>query len=328
MSSILDDLKARARKALACWALSEQEPKLLKYRENAVFRVELPNGEGAALRLHRPGYHSEAALRSELLWMDDLRNNGLDVPRPIPAADGSLLVALDRSNEQYADLIGWVDGQQIGESGKLLEHTADELARIYRLVGASMAEMHNISDRWSPPASFTRSAWDRQGLLGESPLWGRFWDCPGLSTEDRTLLAGLRIELQQRMDALSADLDYGLIHADLVRENVLVNGDRVALIDFDDSGYGYRLFEIATALLRNRREPHYPLIVSSLIEGYRSKRSLSDATLANLPLFLLLRSLTYIGWAGERSELPDAGDRLARYIRDTRELAQAVETAG
>ena len=46
------------------------------------------------------------------------------------------------------------------------------------------------------------------------------------------------------------DLDYGLIHADSVRDNMLVDkSGKVSLIDFDASGYGFRLFDIATLLI-------------------------------------------------------------------------------
>lgn len=324
MSDVLADLQRLARQAIRAWNLPEQEPELLKYRENAVFKVYLADGAKAALRLHRPGYHSEAALRSELEWMDELRRHGLDVPQPIAAASGQFLVDLGGESPMFADLIGWVDGRQIGETGKPLDYHEAEVGRIYRALGVAMAEMHSISDRWTPPKSFTRSAWDRDGLLGETPLWGNFWNCPGIRTEDAAFLRALRARLLSRLKAVADSLDYGLIHADLVRENVLVDGDRVALIDFDDCGYGFRLFDIATTLLRNRRERHYEIIQTSLIGGYRSRRSLRDEELKHLPLFLLLRSLTYIGWAGTRRELPDVKERLARYVADARSLVEGV----
>jgi hypothetical protein len=45
----------------------------------------------------------------------------------------------------------------------------------------------------------------------------------------------------------------------------------------------------------------------------------------HLPLFLLLRSLTYIGWAGARRELPDSEERLRRYVAEARDLAGLLE---
>ncbi len=322
MSVAIEKLTRRATDALRHWDLPAQVPELLKYRENAVFKVRLPFGEAAALRLHRPGYHSEAAMRSELAFMKLLGDHGLDVPKPIPTKTGTLLAPVAGEETQFVDLIGWVAGRQVGESGKPLEHSDTEVAGIYRKIGEAMARLHDIADAWRTPVDFMRPSWNEDGLVGDEPLWGRFWDCPGLAEQDREFLTELRDRLRLRIEALPVDLDYGLIHADLVRENVLVDDGRIALIDFDDCGHGWRLFDIATALLRNRREPRYGAIRQALIEGYRSRRVLGDATLAYLPFFLLLRGVTYIGWAAARPELPDHEDRLARYTAEVRELAR------
>jgi Ser/Thr protein kinase RdoA (MazF antagonist) len=319
-----DALDNRARQALAHWGVADQRPELLKYRENAVFRVRLPDGRPAALRLHRAGYHGEAALRSELQFMAALGDGGLAVPRPIAAADGRLLVALPDAGDftaQHADIIGWMDGQALGESGKPLSHRPEKLGAIFSALGATMAEMHDIADRWTPPRGFWRAAWDGDGLLGERPLWGRFWDCNALSSTQAAALSALRHDLRQRLTTLPAQ-DFGLIHADLVRENVLVGERGIVFIDFDDAGYGFRLFDIATALLKNRREPAYEAIEDALISGYRSRRALPDEALSCLPLFLVLRSLTYIGWFASRPELPAARERVLRYADETLTLAE------
>ena len=319
-------LDRRARQALVHWGAADQRPELLKYRENAVFRVRLGDGRPAALRLHRAGYHGEAALRSELQWMAALGDGGLAVPRPIAAADGRLLVALPDAGDftaQHADILGWMDGQALGESGKPLSHAPEKLGAIFSVLGATMAEMHNLADRWTPPEGFWRPAWDAEGLLGERPLWGRFWDCDALSSTQAAALSALRHDLRRRLATLPAQ-DFGLIHADLVRENVLVGERGVVFIDFDDAGYGFRLFDIATALLKNRREPAYEAIEAALIAGYRSRRSLTEEALSGLPLFLVLRSLTYIGWFAARPELPGARERVLRYADETLALAEEL----
>lgn len=318
-------LRARAVEALSLWNGSGQAPRLLKYRENAVFRVELED-EPAALRIHRAGYHDAAALRSELAWMAHLRANGLAVPRPIPARDGSLLKHLAGDadfGEQHADAMSWVDGAPLGESGVALNLKGERLASVFFAIGSAMARMHSLSDGWTLPSDFRRPAWDFDGLLGERPLWGRFWDCAALSTAQREALAKLRLNLQPVLQSHASALDYGLIHADLVRENVFVNGDRVAFLDFDDSGFGWRMFDIATALIKNRSEPEYDSIQRSLIAGYRSEQSLTDETLATLPLFTVLRQLTYIGWFAARPELPDAARRITKFADES--LAMAAD---
>lgn len=319
-------LDRRACQALTHWGVADQRPELLKYRENAVFRVRLGDGRPAALRLHRAGYHGVDALRSELQWMAALGDGGLAVPQPITAVDGRLLVALPENGAfaaQHADVIGWMVGEPLGESGKALALPPERLGTIFAALGASMARMHDIADRWAPPAEFWRPAWDADGLLGERPLWGRFWDCDGLSSAQAAGLSALRHDLRRHLATLPTPAqDFGLIHADLVRENVLVAENAVTFIDFDDAGRGFRLFDIATALLKNRREPAYEAIQSALISGYRSRRALPDEALSHLPLFLVLRSLTYIGWFAARPELPGARERVRRYADETLALTE------
>lgn len=320
MDGILEALTARASAALAHWDLPVQVPELIKYRENAVFKVKLAWGEPAALRLHRPAYHSAAALASELAFMASLRDRGLAVPEPIPAANGALLVAFG-DGPDHADLIGWMEGEALGETGVPLDGKGRDLPAIFAAVGREMALLHGAADAFRRPEGFERPAWDAAGLLGERPFWGRFWDCPALAPADRGWLTALRAALSDRLATVAPGLDYGLIHADIVRENIFVRKASVAFIDFDDCGFGFRLFDLATTLLRNRREPDYPALRHALLEGYAAARPQARAEFAHLPLFLLLRALTYIGWAAERPDLHDNADRLRRYVADARALA-------
>lgn len=330
-TGFMESLHRRARAALSHWGLSGSALTLLKYRENAVFRVTLDTGEPAVLRLHRPGYHDEAALASELAWMDTLRAGGLRVPAPVPTQDGRHIIALaagDGFGLQHADIVSWIDGSPLGETGIPLPYPAERLAAIFFSLGVSMARLHALSDAWSPPATFHRPRWDAEGLVGDAPLWGRFWDCPGLSAADAADLTTLRQRLRARLAAVPpGTLDSGLIHADLVRENVIVDeaGDGIAMIDFDDGGSGFRMFDIATALFKNRSEPHYAEIEAGLIGGYRSVRPLAEAALETLPLFMALRGVTYVGWIGARLETPDARARMQRYVCDALQLGRALD---
>ena len=90
--------------------------------------------------------------------------------------------------------------------------------------------------------------------------------------------------------------------ADLHPHNLLVNGDQLHVIDFDDSGFGWHQYEIAVALDAYRKPPHFEVARDALIAGYRSERPLSDAAIELLPMFLLIRSLALLGWLHERPE--------------------------
>lgn len=319
MDAVPDHLMADIAKAAArSWNTDGSPPELVKNRENAIFRIKLESGADAALRIHRLGYHDDTALRSELQWMAALGDAGLSVPRPIAAKNGVLLVTCGDTRapgERHADVLQWLGGAPLGETGKPLGHSRDRLSGIFAQVGAAMAKLHGVSDRWRMPNGFRRHAWDQDGLLGETPFWGRFWENENLSPDQRTTISAARKRAVRDLAAYARTGDYGLIHADLVRENILVDGNRIHLIDFDDAGFGWRIFDIATALHRNRSEPDYPLIRDALISGYRSERGLRDDDIAALPLFLLLRGFTYLGWIMTRMSERDAEIRLRRFIK-------------
>ncbi|SDX90386.1 phosphotransferase enzyme family protein [Citreimonas salinaria] len=308
MSDVVD-------KALSLWGMAGAHNRLIAARENSVFRVD-HGGVSFALRLHRQGYRSDAELWSELEWMAAVAQGGLLVPSPVRSASGHLLE--DVSGVQV-DMLSWLPGQPLGESGLL----DDPQARrdVFSRIGHEMARLHAISDKWKAPEGFTRCAWDRDGLLGADPLWGRFWDNPALSEGERTLFRRVRDEADRRLESIEDGLDYGLIHADLVRENVMVDGSRVQLIDFDDSGYGFRLFDLATTLVKFTDAPDYPALRHALVEGYRSQRGI-DTT--HLDFFVLLRALTYVGWIIDRMHEGGASERNTRYLGAARALADQV----
>ena len=153
----------------------------------------------------------------------------------------------------------------------------------------------------SSDLGFTRHRLDRDGLLGESPWWGRFWDVPEISTAQRPVVEAIRVYLDDVLRHLGTDpRTFGLIHADLLPNNVLVHRGEAYVIDFDDAGYGWHhydmavsLYEIAEATLRAERR-------AALLEGYRTVRDFSTADEALLPAFHVLRQLQAVGWMHPR----------------------------
>jgi Ser/Thr protein kinase RdoA (MazF antagonist) len=199
------------------------------------------------------------------------------------------------------DVFEWVDGRQLGSVESGIAGGEAAVAAQYLKIGAIAARMHNQTAGWQPPPGFRRHAWDAAGLVGEAPLWGRFWELEALGPAERELLTRLRRALAVDLEAFDMTPDrYGLIHADLVPENLLVDGERICVIDFDDAGFGWHLFELATSLYFITGEGVYPAAREALIRGYRSERTLSDAAIERLPLFLAARGTTYLGWVHTR----------------------------
>jgi len=316
---------AAARAALPRWDLEGAALALVAHRENAVFRVASPRG-AYALRVHRPGYHDDATLRSEHAWVRALAAAGLDVPPFVPTRDGEPFAKVEApalAAPVQVDLLEWVDGEPLAVA--LERHAGDGrwLRRTWHALGALLAAVHAHAAAWRAPAGFVRPAWDAEGLAGTDPLWGRFWELPALDDGQRALLVRARERVHAELSALPTSGDcYGLIHADLLPENVLVDGACLRLIDFDDCGWGWHLFELVTPVYALADVPWHDVARDALIEGYCSRRPLADAELERLPLFLLARALTDVGWMHTRAETETARRSTAAVVASACTLAE------
>lgn len=305
-------MSATVKRALELWGLNGAECALIAARENAVYKVS-DGDRNYALRLHRKGYRNDRELWSELVWMEAAERAGIRVPSPIPSSDGRMLHLVD---EVQVDVLTWLPGESASEA---MERAApDERIAIFRMIGGEMARLHDASDAWRIPKGFQRRAWDLEGLLGDAPLWDRFWRNPALREEDRILLEEFRRAASAELGKRQADLDYGLIHADMVGANMMIDDGRLHLIDFDDGGFGFRLLEVATALVKHADAPDYPALRAALTEAYQSVRPID---LDLLDLFLAIRAATYVGWNITRMAEDGAAERNERFVRQARRLA-------
>jgi Ser/Thr protein kinase RdoA (MazF antagonist) len=298
-----------ALEALKGFPIQAQRISLVALSENVTFRVtDQRDGAAYVLRLHRPGYHDLAELNSERVWVRALSDAGIAVPSPVLATSGDDYVPVfipTTGETRYAGLTRWIEGRVVAEM--LHAHGMRELERYYAQLGTIMAAMHNQASGWSPPASFTRHAFDADGLMGEAPFWGRFWEHPGLTAAEQRTLLGARERIRGALDRYGRDpTTFSMIHADLHLDNLVVNGSQLTVIDFDDAGFGWHMFELATSLYFIRREPYYETARDALLAGYRRHRPLPDEHTRLLPMFLAARGTTYLGWVHTRK-----GERVA-----------------
>jgi Ser/Thr protein kinase RdoA (MazF antagonist) len=195
------------------------------------------------------------------------------------------------SSGRRASAITWAEGHALGVAGKRLDLPVNEILDLYHRLGSLLARLHQATDTLILPDYFARPRWDIPGLVGQTPFWGRFWDHPLASADQRVLLRQSRIFLDERLTRhLAGGASFGLIHADVLRENILVQDKRMTLIDFDDSGYGFRLYDLGTALLHCLIEPAFFDIRDALMAGYGTQ------DIEMVDTFTLARSCASVGW--------------------------------
>jgi Ser/Thr protein kinase RdoA (MazF antagonist) len=321
----LQRYEVAAAEALQHWNMQGAKLTLIKEpRENAVFEAD-SGDERYAIKLHRPGYHTDDELRSEYQWLQALADHGIAVPTIVPTVGGSLFATqrvTGMDDDVQVDVVEWIDGEDFGS---VEEGIADETsaADTYRTIGELAAQVHNQAVSWQLPPGFSRHAWDAAGIAGEQPFWGRFWENEAASNDQRELLVRGRDAVFDGLSKLAKSPGtYSMIHADLSPENILVEGDNMRLIDFDDAGFGWHLFELVTSLYFIQEEPYFERAQEALIEGYRAHRQLPDQQLEQLPLFFLARGLTYIGWVHTRQETETAREMTPMLIEMACSLAE------
>jgi Ser/Thr protein kinase RdoA (MazF antagonist) len=79
----------------------------------------------------------------------------------------------------------------------------------------------------------------------------------------------------------------------------LVNGRSVSLIDFDDSGFGFRLLDLGTALVQTVQRPEHQALRDALMAGYGTTDT------AMVETFVMARALASVGWTMPRLAIDD-----------------------
>jgi Ser/Thr protein kinase RdoA (MazF antagonist) len=284
----------------------------VRHGENTTYRVSAADGRRFALRIHRPGYQTVEATRSELAWMDSLRASGVRTAPAVPGVDGDPLQTVHGPADlvRTAVLFEWIDGVPLSAIGEL---------EPWPRLGELMARIHVHGQHWTRPAWFTRPAWNADALVGEEPRWGPPNPDGVFSDEDRAGLEECRAEVRARLEEIGVESDrFGLIHADLGFENALVADDgTITIIDFDDSGDSWYPFELASALYPHDRSEGFDGRRDALVAGYRRVRELPDELLAELPTFVMARRIQTLGWVFSRSETAHAEGQRPRRIQST-----------
>jgi len=297
---------------------------LINLSENATFAVQAPDGRRWALRVHRDGYHSRAAIASELAWLQSLRDDRVVVtPVPVPGRDGGIIQVVGdprMRRPRHVVLSEWESGVEPGID--------QDLARPFATLGEVAARMHRHARDWQRPSWFTRPTWDFHSALGETaPHWGRWRDGIGVTGEIAALF-GRTVDLIGRRLAAYGQPDsrFGLVHCDMRLANLLIDGDAVKVIDFDDCGFSWRMYDAATPVSFHEHEPQVPDLIEAWKAGYRRVLPLSAADEAEIATFVMLRRLLLIAWIGSHAETDLARSMGLAYTEGAAGLCDAYLT--
>ncbi|MDA2893334.1 phosphotransferase [Mycolicibacterium sp. BiH015] len=310
-------LEPQARNALAQYELPEPlKVELLTFSENAVFRAEFDSHEPVVVRLHSIGYHTETAVRSELKWVEALKKDtDILVPEIMYTPSGkSVIVATSPTfPPRYAAVFGMLPGTSPSSEN----YVAD-----YRVLGHTTAQLHLHAASWTPPPDFDRFSWNLEGAFGVAPIWGSWRDGPGIGAKEISTLCAAEDLIRRRLiEYGQSPTRYGLIHADLRLPNILIDSGTVYVIDFDDCGFGWFLYDLAGALTFIEDDHQAPQMMASWLEGYTQVRALDEQDLAIIPSLIMMRRMVILAWLGSRPGTPVWREEGPKYAKVTARMA-------
>jgi Ser/Thr protein kinase RdoA (MazF antagonist) len=327
-AEVMDRVLGCARDALRAYGTDPDAAiELLNISENATFAVTDPETGPSVLRVHRLGYHSQQEIASELAWMDALRAEaGVRTPRVLAATDGRRVVTVaerGRTTTRHCVRFEFLPGREpgrspAGESGGVLS------GGLFAELGEITARMHQHARRWSRPPGFTRFHWDHAAAFGPRARWGRWQDGIGVGPAERHILTRLDHVLRSRLAAFGTGPErYGLVHADTRLANLLVHEGAVSVIDFDDSGFSWFLYDLGASVSFFEHSPQVPALVDSWLDGYRRAGELAAADQAEIWTFIMFRRLLLVAWIGSHQGVDIAAALGAGYTRGSCDLAES-----
>ncbi|MGI6238759.1 MAG: phosphotransferase enzyme family protein [Christensenellales bacterium] len=236
-------MEENLRAALSAYRMDSAAAKLLRHNENATYRVEHA-GRAYALRIHIPraGFtldtlgverHEKPMLEGEMAMLRALLDGGFAVQRPIENRDGAVVTSLPCGAS--ATMLSWLEGEPISE-------ITDEIARE---CGALAARLRLFFDSPHGRIAVERYRYD-EGMIERLRALVQTGDAAGAfadgAADMRAALDAIERQMRMLRETTGA---FGLIHADLTKENIIVTKDGLAPIDFCLSGYGFFAQDVA-----------------------------------------------------------------------------------
>ena len=317
------------------------------YSENHTYRITRQNGKPFAMvRVCRPGYRSLGELQSEIAWLVNIHSkvklDGVEIIRPMQALDGSVIqvVTMPDGGVFHGVVFAYMEGstpdETDGEAMRCLFRRLGVLAATLHeqargLGAAAMPREHDqgLGATAEPCGAsklpINRPVWDCDSALGPHALWGDWRAFASFAPQERELLECAETRIRATMAAYGKPREhFGLIHADMRLANLLVEGEALKLLDFDDCAYSWHLFDLAASLSFIEARPDLVELIAAWLEGYRTVPTscpLAGMDLAVIPSLIMMRRLQLTAWLATRHDSDPVSALLPAWKTDTLSLA-------
>lgn len=300
-----------ARELLRQYGLKPEGFRLISSATNFIYRVTA-GGERCILRLAFPGWRTAEDAHAETAWLEALaRETDIPVPRPLPTSTGELVARL---GDRHAILMTWLPGMLL--TRRLTEDN------LYKM-GELFAKLHRHAAGWKRPQDFPQKAFRRYLSRGEPEALFSAERLPDYAGADLEVVQAMAAQVNAQYDALDP-ADLRVIHCDLWHDNIKLHRGVLAPFDFEDTILGFRLHDIAMAMLDLAEvvgvDRYYDRLLPAFRAGYESLLAWPEGS---LELLQMGRELWKLNWFARRQ--PDRFPAVAAF---TAGLFRRFESSG
>ncbi|MGC3871901.1 serine/threonine protein kinase [Halomonas sp. GXIMD04776] len=273
-----------AIESLGIWVSGE--PFALNSYENRVFMLSDDERQRWIAKFYRPDRWSEAQLREEHVFLDELKTAGVAVAAPWRDSRGD---SLHRANGFYFALFPHVPGQapELDNPGHLFA------------LGELIGRLHAVSSRHAFAARPVMEPLALAASSREDVLAGNW-----LNRRQRRAYARVSESLQQSLShQVWPDQAAIRVHGDCHLGNILGRDDDFTLVDFDDCMMAPAVQDL-WMMLTAQNDSELRLQLSELLEGYEEHMPFDRCQLEWIEPLRTLRLMRYSAWLVARWQDP------------------------
>lgn len=254
------------------WGYDRETVSFIRASNNFVFKFSQA-GKSSILRLTYVEQTTRNKIEAELDFLKYLYNNNVYANVSLKSLAGQEVeVCHTPVGSFYAVVFNYFEGRS---------YDIDELEeRQFELWGEALGSLHQLSARCSG--------------IQRASCFDRLAKSKNLLREQEYVAHKELLTLTRWLETLQKTAkNYGLIHFDFELDNLIWDGNRIQVVDFDSSIFSWYVADVAFAL-RDLFEGHCDLTNKyfvSFIEGYRRKMDVSQQDLNEIPMFLRLHNL-------------------------------------
>ena len=278
---------------------------ILNSMENRVYQVVLENGETVVAKFYRPGRWSKKQIQEEHDLLFLLKQEEVPVCEPLVFANGESIASMEEIFFSAWPLTGGREPAELNE---------EQLQMLGRLLG----RMHSIAA--TQPFEHRIPFNEEQVLMTG---WQNIEKSQLMPSHLESDYLDLTRIIHDKYQLLAKEVPVQPIHGDCHLGNIIQQGEKFMLLDFDDCCTGPVVQDLWMIL--QYTGAHSVRELQCILEGYRQFADFSDHWIDLIEVCRAVRMVHYSGWVSKRwsdpafkSSLPHFGTE--QYWLDELEL--------